>query len=164
MRIVAGVATGGLAGWSLQLVAHPSVIVVGVAGAVCVAAALTTRFAWFGVVAAVLLSAQYALALQLSDFVVDVGAPFVGVGLLLVLEGTDLSRGRRVRAAPAVHRARRTFILATCAAGAGLGALALTAGTLVRGSGAPLFLAGISAGIGLLYLVTLLARGRPAGG
>jgi hypothetical protein len=135
------------------------VVAVGIAG--LLATVVAVAFAMPGVVgwAVALLAAQYAISVIGGGAALDVEAPLVGVGLLLVAElSYTACEWRGPHAADASVELRRWARLATAGVGgavAGAGALALAGA--VQGS-VPALLIGATGVVGLVGLATWLGR------
>jgi hypothetical protein len=151
------------------LVLHPialsSSLFVLAAGGVAVlgfSLALVTGWWSLGGTAAGLFVAQYAVAIVLAP-TVDLLAPLVAMGLLVLLELIDVSRvmtrRREVESEAARRHARDTAVTAS------LGGIAATAVTLAgiagRGGGAPALVVGAACMLGAVAVAVAVAKRGP---
>ncbi len=155
--------TGGLAAasWGSGGLYEPVVAILGGSAMVVMAAALLAPSQALAVAAIGLLIAEYLLSLTLAGSGIDPGAVIYGGGLLLAGEMAALSVDRAPPAPKpeAAVSSRRLIALGVALlAGMAAGGAGLATAALPMPGGIAVTMVGVSAAVGILALITRLAR------
>lgn len=147
--------------YPLTLVETQAQVVVPAAAAAALFGVAAVFGLWrFAGAAAMLVIAEYTIALIIGDGEVDVAAVGLGVGLFVQLELVDLARqtARKATVHRDVVRARGRFTASVGLAGLAAGGGALIAGALATGGHAISLVVGAAAALATVWLTVSLAR------